>query len=469
MNGTSHKERTNYGINMLGQTPYLQAYGQIMIAFPTPQDHTPADITTCLNDATVKLFATFPRLAGQVVNEGHTEESSGTFSIAPYPPHQGPHPLVVKDCTKICPPWDKLRDARGPMYMFPDEGLSTKKCVPHSYADSGEPQPVLVIQANILEGGIIVTFALQHQAGDGSGFGWIMRHIAAFMRGESVSEALVEGANAEHANILPLLHDGEKPASIPTFDHSAPKANGATTNGRTKKISAEPDVPAATWACFRVTAAMLKKLKAEASITNGNDTVKWISTDDALTAFLWKRITAVRLALKPAETITQCARAIDMRSRADGLLPEGYMGHSAIPASTQAQLGALHDMSLAQAARLLRQLILDTDGNYLRSLVTLMSNTPNKRKITLIRSSAERGATMVSSSWAQLGAMQLVFGPLGKPVFARRAEKLPSPGGTYVMPKFDNGDVDLQVCFMNDELEGLKNDAEWSAYTEYIG
>lgn len=465
MDGTNHKSGQSYEINILGQTPILAAYGQIMVAFPLPHDHSTEEITGRLNDAAVKLYALFPRLAGQVVNEGQSEDSTGTFLIRPYPPHEGPNPVLVKDYSRISPPWHEIRDAGGPMSMLPEEGLSSKKCIPHSYAYSLEVQPVLVIQANLVNGGIFITFSLQHQAGDGTGFGYIMKHIAALMRGEDISDALIAGANFEDADMHQLLRPNEKPVHVSVFEHKSVRPNG---QDHEKEIT-KPATPAATWACFRFTSESLRRLKTEASVDEKTDAKTWISTNDALLAFLWKRLTIVRLKTLSPETVTQCSRAVDMRDRVEKPLPEGYMGYAALICHTSVRMGEIQEMTLSRIAIMLRQELKQMNGLYLRSLATIMTDTANKYNVALVSVSVKREATLVMSSWAELGTQSLVFGPLGKPAFSRRAEKMPFLSSSYVLPKFENGDMDLQLCLLDEELEALRNDKEWNIYTEYIG
>lgn len=462
---TGDKERSSYGINILAQTPFLQAYAQIMVAFPMPEGKSQADVSKSLNDAAVKLYALVPRLAGQVVNDHCTAEDSGTFYIVPYPPHTGASPVVVKDCASICPSWQEISDARGPMAMLPD-GLSSKRSVPHSYMGTSEPQPVLLIQANYIDGGLLLTFSLHHQAGDGTGFRWILQHMASLMRGEDVAPALVSAANFDHADVHALLEEGEEPAPEARFFEVSPAIRQATNLTAGLSNAAQPE---ATWACFRISTAAMARLKREATEEGSVTPGEYISTDDALLAFLWKRLSVVRATEMAGDTITHCNRLVDMRNRTDKPLPHGYTGHAALLCSAEETLDHVQQMPLSQLAKLLRKELAKMNGHYLRTVASTMTGLRNKAGATLFPPPATRGSVLTMSTWVGLGVQQIEFGMLGRPVFARRAEKLPFPNTAYVMPRFENGDFDLQICLWTEQMDGLRKDEEWNASTEYIG
>jgi len=53
------------------------------------------DVVAAIQKGAAKLTDTFPRLAGQVINEGSGPGNSGLFMIVPYKIHQKNSPVIV--------------------------------------------------------------------------------------------------------------------------------------------------------------------------------------------------------------------------------------------------------------------------------------------------------------------------------------------------------------------------------------
>lgn len=83
MNGSAHGIDPNDTLDVLGQQPGLNIYTQICLCFPVadPSHHT--TFIDTLRKGLERLSASFPWVAGQVVNEGSSKGNSGVFKIAP--------------------------------------------------------------------------------------------------------------------------------------------------------------------------------------------------------------------------------------------------------------------------------------------------------------------------------------------------------------------------------------------------
>lgn len=153
-----------------GQMPSLSTYTIITLGFSLPD---PSNLEATLSSAANSIVSSFPWLAGQVVvdhsdshSDGTETPSSGIFKIAEYEPHSGPSKFVhIKDCTSLCPSFAELSAARAPTSMIDGSIVSPAygfgACYPEEVV-----KPVVVMQANIIVGGLLYVNPFVYQEGE---------------------------------------------------------------------------------------------------------------------------------------------------------------------------------------------------------------------------------------------------------------------------------------------------------------
>lgn len=452
--------------DIFGQLLFLKTYTQLVLCFSVPSSIPTETITALLKTAALKLTSAFPYLAGQVITEGAGPGNTGLAKIVPYGPHSENSVLHVKDCTTLCPSYEEIIKAKAPFSMLDGDVIAPRKGLPLSYEESEEdPAPVLFIQANFIEGGLLLTFAGQHNIMDMNGQGQIMRLFAKALRGEQFSQKEIEGGNLDRRNIIPLLGPDE-----PLRDHSAlqprPQTNGVDP--------APPSEPAPiSWAYFNFSAAKLRILKSLASKPiqepRTEIAVPFISTNDVLSAFMWQRISAVRRTRLPPETSTTMSRAADARRFLDPPVPETYTGHMVTCTLTHLSLSSIASTPLSNLTSLIRSALNAITSYDIRSVATLIANSPDKGSISY-GASVDLDKDVIFSSWAGLGLYGTEFGDvLRKPEFVRRQRFGPMESLVYLMPKTEGSDIAAAICLKDVDLEGLRGDKEWAEYAEYIG
>jgi hypothetical protein len=147
----------------LGQMPSLSRYTIITLGFALEDG---SDTQSILDRAANEIVDSFPWLAGQVVVEKPAKDnltSSGTFKIIEYKPHDGKSKFVhVKNCTDLCPSFAELVESRAPTSM-----LDGSIICPAYGASSLYPEdiikPVVIIQANIIKGGLLYVSSQCHE------------------------------------------------------------------------------------------------------------------------------------------------------------------------------------------------------------------------------------------------------------------------------------------------------------------
>jgi trichothecene 3-O-acetyltransferase len=464
--------------DVVGQFPQLKSYNQGLMVFALDDNKSRKSVTTALKAAINCITAKVPWLGEQVICVGECPGNSGEFKTTPWPVDDaalasGPAKFLlhVKDRTDLCSSYDELAKRGCPISMLDGDLLCPLPSFPLSYDEAKiGPAPVVAVQANFIKGGLILNFSNQHNMMDASGMFVFIALIAAALQGQELPQNLVEAANLDRSRVIPLLEPGQ-----PIRDHShLLKINQTqqTSSSTASTLKLRP----ARWACFHLFKEHVLRIKAAASVaTDFDPSVKFVSTNDALSAFYWKRLAAVRLANGNATPAARSkfSRAIDVRSPLG--VPPGYMGQMVYHAATylscgELASGATEELTLSTVASRLRVDLNASNNEWaVRSYATFLASVPDKT--TLVYGGGLNPALDVGSSAMSMGSPgTLEFGLLGVPTFLRRPNLVPVPGLMYVYPpERDTGDLPVLVCLPDEDLEGLEKDREWGACTRLVG
>ena len=449
-----------YELSIFDQIPSLGAYTVVSLLWPI-EDADRDEVVIALEKASLALTKSFPLLAGQVVNQkqkGSESTSSGTYRITDYEPHNG-QPLVrVKDCTNLCPSYEELRKTKAPISKLDGAILSPMKGLPHYY-DGSEPLPVFILQANLVKGGLILTSAGMHNAMDMNGQGQIIRLFAQALRGERFSESQIREGNVDRTKVIPLLKPSEKPLA-----HEMLRCPSSLSN---PGFVGSPNP--APWKTFNFPGHKLAKLKEQAAkeCTADKD-VAWISTNDALTAFLWQRSLLARSVRLAKDSESTLVRAVDARRSLCPPIPEGYLGHCVACYFTKGQVQTVAKDTLSKTAVQIRKALNEIDDFHIRSMATTLKSLEDKTTFSY-GARFNPDTDLMVSSWADLRLYQCSFGPLlGKPEFIRRPLLTQLESLVYLMPRSDDGGIAVAMSMREDDAKVLMEDAVWNAYAEAI-
>ncbi|KAJ3530249.1 hypothetical protein NM688_g7735 [Phlebia brevispora] len=146
----------DYPVDILGQVPGLAIYTQICSCFSVPDASAHTTIISRLTAGLERLSASFPWVAGQVVNEGKSEGSSGVFKIKAL--EKIPR-LVVKDLRDdpSAPTMDTLRRANFPFRMLDESVIAPRHTLPTLDEITSNLMPVFLIQVTFITGGLLLT------------------------------------------------------------------------------------------------------------------------------------------------------------------------------------------------------------------------------------------------------------------------------------------------------------------------
>ncbi|KAK9428473.1 transferase family-domain-containing protein [Lipomyces doorenjongii] len=466
MHGPALVEELDENLEVFGQQPGLNIYTQLCICFPVVDASSHSAIINTLTNGLARLSASFPWVAGQVVNEGSGEGNPGIFKIKPL--EKIPR-LVVKDLRKdpSIPAMDALRRANFPFSMLDESIIAPRKTIP-SPDESAPDSPVFLLQANFITGGLLLTFLGQHQAMDMTGQGQIIYLLSKACRNAPFTSEELSIGNLPRHNIVPLLDDSYEPGPELARQIIKPTPSDPISNG-SNGHAAPPPPPKCTWAYFTFSPTSLTALK---SLATNTITIPsgYISTDDALSAFIWQSVIRVRLPrLHPTAEAT-FARAVDPRRYLD--IPQMYPGVVQNMTYHTYPIQKLVAEPLGRVASQLRS-ALDPKtsdlGYHTRALATVLNRAPEKRIISVV-ASLDLSVDIMLSSWAKENCYELDFNlGLGKPEAVRRPQFVPYESLIYFMPKARDGEIALGICLRDEDMERLIADEEFAKYGTYIG
>ncbi|KAF2663501.1 hypothetical protein BT63DRAFT_430349 [Microthyrium microscopicum] len=470
--------------DVAGQLPSLQGYVQLCLFFPLDTtEENKRDVTALMHASAVKLSLLCPWISGQVLNEGRTPNNSGVFKIRPYREAGTGFDIIVKVHEKLT--FQAFIDKRVPMSMLDGQEISPGRDLTAPYDLSSNPIPVLVLQINYMHGGAILTFAGAHNALDGTGLGRIVDLFGRLCHGGIIKEGEIEWANRHRKSLTTLQQsdDDTQYRQMLTID------SDSKNEAKPPKTTQSRASVATTWAYIHFSGDKLAQMKKLASQglhpslsetptgtkdqSASNNRPKWISTDDALSAFLWQRIAASRASRytgsSPDASKTILCRAVNARPQLQLTGSSFYLGHMVTCTRTSIPLQALRTQPLAAVASKLRKSLTEENEHTLRSYLSFIDSYKDKSLISFT-TRMDFSRDVLFSSWAGMNTYSVDFGPLLQfPCCIRRPRWSSAEGFVYLMPKARDQSIDAAICLHNEDWEVLREDETLEEFGEYIG
>ena len=292
-----------------------------------------------------------------------------------------------------------------------------------------------------------------------------MRLLSKACRNEPFTDEELSSGNLARRNLIPLLDESYKqgPELANQIVQPHPISNDI------KSPPPQPSPPECTWAYFTFPAASLTSLKSMA-MENITIPVSYISTDDALSAFIWQSIIRTRLPRMNATAESTLARAVDVRHYLN--VPQTYPGVMQNMTYHTYTLQKLVKEPLGAVASHLRSAVDPKTSNLAyntRDLATALDRSPDKSTVS-ITATLDLSVDIMLSSWSKVECWDLDFNlGLGKPEAVRRPRFEPVESLIYLMPRASDGEIAVAICLRNEDKERLRADEEFTRYGKYIG
>ena len=464
----------------LGHHFETHTYTVITLGFTTIDATAQKQAVKSLLLAADKIVQVIPWLGGQVVIEGLTQDDSGTYRVIEYPPHDGPgKSFQVKDCRGIpnVPSYQDILSRKAPLSMLHGDTFSPCVGFPNIYPPD-QTMPVVVVQANLLDGGIFLTFCGQHNVLDGNANARFIHHFARICSGQDLHPDEVEAANTG------------RPAAIPKTSLDVSFDSLAYLRRPSSLKDALPVWPPAygksRWHCFHLPASSVAELKSiaktgSAKVPSTDREVPFVSTNDVLTAFIWRHMLRIQN-LEDTSASTNCVRAVNGRARFDPPISENHFDHVISCFYSELTVKELLSLPLYSIAEKLRKTLLESaTSHHFKSFVHLLQTTKD-------RSTISYGASMTANdimltSFTSQGIYEMNFGKdsglgnseqelQGYPDIVRRPDLPGGDGIVYIMPQARDGSIDVTLHIDDDAVAALSGGAgseEWTRWVDYIG
>ncbi|OAL02675.1 acetyltransferase [Phaeosphaeriaceae sp. SRC1lsM3a] len=465
-------------LDLLGAQPALfRLYTQLAFVFRAPEQVQHDTIVSTLTAGLERLGQAFPYLAGQVVNTNQEPDGRPSYRIRPL---EAAPRLIVRNFENdaAIPSLARLEEAQYPMSMLHEDVWAPCPTIASLAFDptkpsgsSNEPAPVMLVQLSFIKGGLVICVNMQHNVcdmmGQAAAIGWLSRAC----RNEKFTQDELDIGNADRRATVPSTSGTTHDLLDDLEDQLLPTNNDPHGSPVTVSTPA-PVPPPCSWAYYKFSSSSQQRLKDLATAELPDDSTKFISTDDALSAFIFKSVLHGRRHRLPDETrIVSLARAVDARRYLN--VPVDYPGILQNMAYTKHSLAELSDLPLGHIAAGLRRQVDPETSNVARrtrSLITFLSQAPENMSKVSFTARQKYDADIALSSWSKVSAYDWDFGlDLGPAVAVRRPGFIPVESLMYIMPKDRDGSTAVAMCLREEDVKRLQEDEEWTRFVEYVG
>lgn len=465
-------------LDLLGAQPALfRLYTQLAFVFRTTEQAQHDATVSTLTAGLERLAQAFPWTAGQVTNINNEPDGRPSYRIRQF---EAAPRLVVKDYENdaAIPTLAQLEKAHYPMSTLHEDvwapcptiaSLAFDQTKPSGLGD--EPAPVMLVQLSLIKGGLVLCVNMQHNVCDMMGQAAVIGWLSRACRDEKFTAEELEIGNSDRRATIPSIGSADQDVRDDLDDQLLP-TNDKSHGSLATTVAPAPPPPPCSWAYYKFSSSSQQRLKNRATSALPNDFTKFISTDDALSAFIFKSILRARRHRLPDKTrIVSLARAVDARRYLN--IPTDYPGILQNMAYTKHSLADLSALPLGYiAAGLRRQVDPETSdvARRTRSLITFLAQAPENADKVSFTARQKYDADIALSSWSKVPAYNWDFGlGLGPAVAVRRPGFLPVESLMYIMPKDRDGSIVVAMCLREEDVRRLREDEEWTSCVEYVG
>jgi Transferase family len=436
----------------------------VCFCFPLPEAVSKTSISLHLQRGLDALVASLPLVKGRIVRrnlrEG-AEQRKGFLDLA-YNASDGGPQTVERHFDKGHLNYQQLK--QGGFYLHGEENHWFKPCGT-TCPQGCDLSSVLNIQANFIQGGLILCFAFHHTAFDATSCGTLVQ-LYAGLCSDNLNEELLPEAKTPR---LSPLHDLHYEAAL-------------HRQGRYVQIE-EHDVspklaPEAVSSLYRISIDALKALKVtvSASLLHEKHTT-WISTLDATAGLIWSCVARARAPLMDEKTTCTLNMAVNARSRVDPSLPEGYLGNCIIGSIVHKPLSAFAERTcVSDLAASIRASYAEIDDHLIRAQFTMISAESD---IGLLFSGPPAPPSyLLVTSWAAiplyadfgsvLGIPENVSIPTGPGQSGLCVLQPRKPEMARALDRARLGDLEFYLGLEREAMQRLQSDEEWKKWVHLV-
>ncbi|KAI1332742.1 transferase family-domain-containing protein [Xylariaceae sp. FL0255] len=363
----------------------------------------------------------------------------------------------------------EIKSKRFPSQAFPGDIL----CRHFTWPSPGERLPVFDCQVNFINGGLLLTCCCLHVFGDAKAYyTWleIWAEECRRLQGESGSHSEIpeEMFTDREKYMKPSGRNSGKPE-----DHPEVLVLPFTPPDTPPKMMSREHVGQ----IFRLTAEQLIQLKADSapkysSKPNGDHT--WISTNDAVSALMWRSVMRAQFPLEDlkGDPTSVLNVAIDSRLRTNPLVHPRALGNWLGWICTQMSIQKMLERErLADPALAIRKAVLKLNTDYADDFGTLLESVEDIRRVVPAAFVDVTGFNCVHTSWINMGIYDINWGTktLGGAIQSVRSPDVGViNGGSVVLPRLLEGGIEILIGVESKCLSRLLEDPLLAKYATAI-
>ncbi|EKG16269.1 Transferase [Macrophomina phaseolina MS6] len=356
---------------------------------------------------------------------------------------------------------------------MPASLLDSALLAPPRGAEAPPGRHLLAAQANFIPGGCLLYVSTSHAFVDAFGFAAILDEWAMLCRGIAPPDC-----DSTSAQLPVALRPPVQPGEYHVLKHRKNLWRALGLDWRPKdrnslSIAAQLQQAPVRTCTFSFSPAALALLKASASPRAGSG--KWISTNDALMALMWRCIVRARsggrhLFENPDESTLMAA--MNVRSKLSPPIPPNHLGNVVLYGLTDMSIDALiaPETPLSTIASAVRESMQRySDPAFLEDAVKLAASIPDISSLALAFPTW-MAENVVPSSLASLPIYDMDFdagSDHGRPDYFRFPAKQ-FEGICFVLPRHRNGVVEARLSLEAEHMDRLMADTEFLLYARFV-
>ncbi|VUC36782.1 unnamed protein product [Clonostachys rosea] len=411
--------------------------------------HRPPSLYEKLRIGLAHTIHSIPWIAGVIGPEDTSEISHNRIQIVE---SSSGLSFSYRDLTDVLPPYDELKANGFPLSKFSTDQLGPIEVM------AEPPQPAMKAQANFVKGGLLLSVGIHHAVGDAAALDTIIGTWA-----QNTAAACGSGSFSTYDSPShdrgPLMEGilGAPLADFPEYQ--------LIPSSEIQPPQMPPQLPALVTQVFCFSSQTLAQLKSSAAA---------FSTNDALCAFLWSRMTVARWPNSASSTqdntnnkTSSMWYAINIRSRTSPPLPPTYLGNGSMCATTEplAISTLLGDDGLTRAATTIRKsLVTFNRPSRVPLTIGLLSSRPDPTDFKL-SFNAFLGPNVVATSWTDVKVYERHWGALGF-IDSMRVPGEGSDGNIIILPRLRDGSLEAVVGLESEAMSRLLADDQFDKHAK---
>ncbi|KIV79113.1 hypothetical protein PV11_06697 [Exophiala sideris] len=455
-----------------------RAYIRICLAYRLSSKDMLSEVQTKLNNFVRKTVDAKPYLSGFVVAVKEPNKQVGAVKIQFSDQDFIEYPKVrVRHLSRQEVPYtyDQLNEMGMPPSVLKPDLVSAL-----TEAADDERAPVFRVQANVVEGGLIVSVYLHHCISDGTGFALLTS--GSVLNDDFTFDRHLNGKGHRMPSLSERLDAFAHHQSIVRQELSYSLANQINDRHlKCKVIKSAGELNEGSKVKGRgcIVSISLEKLAGLKSALEGHAESSFITQNDALLALLWHSMTRARIpSLASSESLITESKLlipVNIRNKLKKPLSASYFGAAVDFASARMQLSHLanaDNAALAQSAVVIRKAINNVDEPYIRQAIALARYADPKidaRDLQASNMDRSTGADMYVTSWEKLNCYDATFEmELGQPDWVRKPWSK-DPGSCIVLPRDERKPyLEVVIQMTEGDMARLLDDSEFMRHVSRV-